>query len=132
MLRAPGPHHGSKGRHVHAFKRLLFTAGLLLAVSGIALESDGPAQAAVGAWSDVEAGGLFTCAIRTTDGSIDCWGYNNLGQTGAPTGSFDTVASGLNHSCAIRSSDSFVACWGYNASGQTSPPPGGFSAVAAG
>jgi alpha-tubulin suppressor-like RCC1 family protein len=77
------------------------------------------------------AGGQHTCATRSVDGSLACWGANNFGQLGdgtttsqsSPIGvtaldnAVTTVAAGSMHSCA-RKSDGSLWCWGYNAFGQ--------------
>ena len=87
------------------------------------------------AWSAVATGTLHTCAIRSSDSRIYCWGNNENGRLGdnvagtersVPTalgGGFDTtawsaVSAGGGFTCAIRSSDSYLFCWGYNGSGQ--------------
>jgi alpha-tubulin suppressor-like RCC1 family protein len=70
-----------------------------------------------------------TCAIRT-DGTLWCWGANNIGQVGDGTttdktspvqvtglADFSQVSAGDNHTCALRS-DSTVSCWGSNVSRQ--------------
>lgn len=88
------------------------------------------------AWSDapsrycvqgISAGEGHTCAL--VDGSIYCWGYNDLGQLGIGTTSTSyvpvrkvfaqyskAIACGGGTSCAIR--DGRIFCWGDNALGQ--------------
>ena len=70
----------------------------------------------------VAAGGYHTCAL-IADGTVKCWGRNNVGQVGdtpdptpTPTpvgGISDAVAitSGWDHSCAILG-DGTAKCWG--------------------
>jgi hypothetical protein len=113
-------------------KRILMMGASLLAAGGLAAVAAVPAQAAAGNFRAVSAGGSFACAIKSLDGSLNCWGYDNLTQTEAPAGSFRSVSAGLNHSCAIRSGDGSLACWGYDPNGQASPPAGSFGAVSAG
>ena len=85
----------------------------------------------------ISAGGGHACAIRAGSGAIECWGWNDTGQTDAPTGSFTAVSSGAGHSCAIRESGA-IECWGSNHDwqeiyrGQATPPAGSFTAVSAG
>ncbi|MGE4234431.1 MAG: hypothetical protein AB7F43_13985 [Bacteriovoracia bacterium] len=81
----------------------------------------------------ISAGQTHTCAIRSTDNSIWCWGNGVNGQLGTGgtstynypvqvyannIGAASAVAVGDQHTCAIRSSDSTVWCWGYNGNGQ--------------
>jgi alpha-tubulin suppressor-like RCC1 family protein len=76
------------------------------------------------------AGDGMSCA-RLEDGSLHCWGYNDLGQLGnggAAHQQFPRPVSGLppvlidmglsgTHSCAV-SEDGSVYCWGANCSNQ--------------
>ncbi len=86
--------------------------------------------AKIGKYSDVAAGAVHSCGLRT-DATIVCWGDNGNGQTDAPEGEFTAIAGGDRHSCAMRT-DTTITCWGANASGQTDAPEGAFSAVAGG
>jgi alpha-tubulin suppressor-like RCC1 family protein len=70
------------------------------------------------------AGGRHTCALRG-DGSLWCWGRNNLGQIGdggtinrdrptrvmSRTNDIKQVAAGDTHTCALIG-DGTLACWG--------------------
>jgi alpha-tubulin suppressor-like RCC1 family protein len=81
----------------------------------------------------VTAGRNHTCALLD-DGTVRCWGLNQLGQVGnglieaesSPrvtptrvTGLTDVtqVSAGGSHTCAVRS-DGTVHCWGWNNLGQ--------------
>jgi alpha-tubulin suppressor-like RCC1 family protein len=79
----------------------------------------------------LSAGEAHSCAL-TTDGTVECWGYNGFGQLGdgTTTNAFSPVAvvglssssilpisAGGGHSCAVTSTGS-VKCWGLNTSGQ--------------
>jgi alpha-tubulin suppressor-like RCC1 family protein len=80
----------------------------------------------------VAAGSAQTCALLA-DGSMSCWGSNELGGLGDGTflnslvpmpvlggGGTKTardVAAAGNHTCAVRASGA-VACWGDNTNGQ--------------
>ena len=60
----------------------------------------------------VSSGGMHSCALHKTAGSILCWGDNEHDQASPPTtGTYTAIASGETHTCAIRS-DGNVVCWG--------------------
>ena len=46
-----------------------------------------------GAFSSVSAGGWHSCGLRP-DGSVECWGDNEVGQVDAPDGAFSSVSAG--------------------------------------
>lgn len=79
----------------------------------------------------IAAGGLHTCAIRSFDNSVSCWGYEGSRATSAPAGRFVQVSSGRSHSCGVRE-DRTIACWGTNTHGQLEAPSGTFILVKAG
>jgi alpha-tubulin suppressor-like RCC1 family protein len=73
--------------------------------------------------TSVQAASDHTCAIQQ-DGSLWCWGANDMGQVGAGdradhatptrvegTGAVQSVAVGLHHTCAVGD-DGAVWCWG--------------------
>jgi len=87
----------------------------------------------------ITAGSAHSCYMLD-NGSVKCWGKNNLGQLGLghtnnrgdnasdmgdnlPVVDLGTgrtakaIAAGGNHTCAILDNES-IKCWGYNASGQ--------------
>ena len=49
---------------------------------------------AEGEWSAVTVGWAHACGLRT-DGTVDCWGYNDEGQAEAPGGEFSAIAAGF-------------------------------------
>src|SRR5262245_44966447 len=92
-----------------------------------------PIQVAGGAtnWTQVSAGGLHTCARRST-GRLFCWGFDGFGQLGnGPTageqptpvqvaGGFTDwtqVSAGSVHTCGRRSTGRLY-CWGSDTFGQ--------------
>jgi alpha-tubulin suppressor-like RCC1 family protein len=82
-------------------------------------------KASVSGIAHLALGGLHTCALSIV-GSLQCWGYNNVGQVG--NGSKDDalvpfqiatqilqVSAQENHTCAVKSEnngDANVYCWG--------------------
>ena len=83
-------------------------------------DSDPSVPNQAGCWQSVSAGDLHSCGV-TSSGSVQCWGYNDGGQSTPPTGSFQSVSAGGYHTCGLTSSGS-VECWGYNDEGQSIPP----------
>jgi alpha-tubulin suppressor-like RCC1 family protein len=82
----------------------------------------------------VSAGMMHACALHT-NGTVSCWGNNELGALGNGTnaaapapvkvsGLSDAVAItvGAGHSCALRR-DRTVSCWGNAKAGQTGSLP---------
>ena len=80
----------------------------------------------------VSAGGWghHTCGV-TTDGSVECWGNDEWGQSTPPSGGFASVSAGGYHTCGVRT-DGSVECWGNDGEGQSRPPSGEFASVSAG
>ncbi len=70
-----------------------------------------------GTATHIAAGVSHTCAVLTTDNSVQCWGYNDFWQTGGGTpnlGGSNTatqIVVGTDFSCAILN-DGSVKCWG--------------------
>jgi hypothetical protein len=81
-----------------------------------ALPVDGPA----GPFTKVRAGAGHFCGIRE-DQTVECWGFNDDGQTKAPAGKFLDVAPGGFHTCGLKT-DHTIVCWGDRTDGATTPP----------
>ena len=75
--------------------------------------------------SAISAGGEFSCAVRTPEGNVYCWGFNGSGQLGdGPTvdhlaparvsgvSGVSALTTGGAHACVIAAGA--VSCWGYN------------------
>jgi len=82
-------------------------------------------------YKTITAGDCHTCAIRSNDSMVMCWGRNTYGNLGTgdtiqsntsrqinSTVGYTIISSGSNHVCGIRSNDSQTMCWGYNNLGQ--------------
>jgi alpha-tubulin suppressor-like RCC1 family protein len=93
----------------------------------------------------IAAGSGYVCAILN-DGTLRCWGENDLGQLGQGHANFlgddpgemgdnlaavdlgtgktaTAISAGYSHICALLN-DSSVKCWGYGASGRLGYPAG--------
>ncbi len=87
--------------------------------------------------SKVTIGSWFACAVKTSDGSVYCWGYSVNGQLGNNSGvnkttpvqvhgvndsgfltGITSIMSGVANVCALKGSDGSVYCWGSNSYGQ--------------
>ena len=75
-------------------------------------------------------GGPHSCAI-VADGSIECWGSHEYGQTDAPAGRFLSIGGGAAHNCALNVGGGIV-CWGDNSLGQLDAPVGRYVALSVG
>ncbi|MDP1920448.1 MAG: hypothetical protein Q8L14_29660 [Myxococcales bacterium] len=59
----------------------------------------------------VASGGTHACGLRS-NGTVECWGSNNVGQTNVPAGLVATrIAAGVWYSCALPTTGG-VKCWG--------------------
>ncbi len=99
---------------------------------GILTESDRFFSTRVGGISTavgITAGSGHACAVLK-DGTVMCWGKNDLGQLGNRANKFERmpikvegipsikqVSAGTEHTCALGN-DGFVYCWGDNKFGQ--------------
>ena len=69
----------------------------------------------------MSAGWHHTCGLKP-DGTVECWGRNDDGQSSAPSGSFRAVAAGRWHTCGLRTGNT-VVCWGDSARLREAPGP---------
>ena len=104
--------------------------GLMVIALPVAMQSPQRASAApMTGFSRVAAGDSFTCGVKT-DGTVWCWGRNNVKQLGDGTTTNRTrpvqviglsgatqIIAGQGFACALKS-DGTVACWGDNGVGQ--------------
>ncbi len=82
-------------------------------------------------WAAVDAGGLHTCAVKTT-GRLYCWGSDFHGQlgNGRPSGvgttpgevlgratNWASVTASNGHTCAVKTNGRLF-CWGWDGQGQ--------------
>jgi hypothetical protein len=75
-----------------------------------------------GPYLQVTTGMRHSCAIKK-DRTVVCWGYNGVGQLGAPSGTFSQISGGILHTCGIRT-DGTVTCWGGLSSCARAAAPG--------
>jgi alpha-tubulin suppressor-like RCC1 family protein len=87
----------------------------------------------------ISAGAFHTCALKSSNANVLCWGSNQLSQLGdaniavgvqanpIPSAvvnlGTDTqqISAGYNHTCALKNNGN-VLCWGSNSSGELSLP----------
>ena len=92
-----------------------------------------------GTFLHIAAGQKHTCALKSGNELLVCWGRNGNGQTDSPPGRFTTMSCGGNHCCAINVHGKVnpvhypkranecnlqVKCWGDDAKLQSSVPTG--------
>ena len=83
-----------------------------------------------GTYDTIVAGWHHTCAIRSNDQTVECWGWEGLRKPATPSGMFTSIAAGSDHSCGIRA-DKTAVCWGLsNQYGQLDAPDGEFLTLA--
>ena len=110
-------------------KLLVSITALAILITGCSDESSTSSESN-NVFVSISAGAGHTCGLRT-DGSVECWGYNFVGQSIPPDGSFKSVSAGFNHTCGVKT-DGSLECWGNDEIGQSSPPAGSFTSVSAG
>jgi alpha-tubulin suppressor-like RCC1 family protein len=100
-------------------------------------ESTVPAVVQGAQFKQVAAGGHYTCGVLA-DGSLKCWGHNQVGQTNAPnSGSYANIAVGpvdlgqTETTCAVASAGS-ILCWGGFSGIVNAVPAGQFAQVGVG
>jgi len=78
----------------------------------------------------ISAGNRHTCLIRK-DGSVDCWGANDYGESTPPSGSFIQISAGWHRTCGIRT-NARLECWGSNYYEEPTLLSGSFTQVSVG
>jgi len=72
-------------------------------------------------------GDSHACAIRESDGRVDCWGTDGYGESTPPEStSFQQLTADGRKTCGIRTSDSRAECWG---EWMADPPKLGFTQI---
>ena len=119
-----------------ALSVVLLLGGLFLVPPGPASAQAPPTPEAVteagtANWTQVSAGHVHTCGIRTT-GRLYCWGDDSFGRLGNGGAEVDAttpvqvfgnatnwiaVSAGWSHTCALRSTRRLY-CWGENGFGE--------------
>lgn len=93
---------------------------------------EGETEAPAEGLETLRAGAGHTCGVRSSDGSVVCWGRDDAGQTsGAP--SFEPrqdLAIGAEAVCLVDAAGT-VGCWGEAARTVTDAAPTGVTALAA-
>ncbi|GIW44313.1 MAG: hypothetical protein KatS3mg077_1595 [Candidatus Binatia bacterium] len=93
----------SAGKRVEAGSRprVFFTGGMAVflaylcvpaLVTGFGFPGVARAEGICG-FAQVSAGERHTCGVKT-DGTVQCWGWNNSGQSSPPAGTFAQVSAG--------------------------------------
>jgi hypothetical protein len=77
---------------------------------------------AIYARPSIELGGFHTCGLKA-DGTLQCWGNNDYGQTAVPSpnANWVQVSAGWSYTCGLKG-DGTLQCWGNNGNGQTTVP----------
>ena len=84
---------------------------LVLQIGGSTTPAPTPPPEPAAGFVNVSRGYDHACALHS-DGSITCWGDNDMGQATPPSsGRFTTISSDYKGSCAVRD-DGAVFCWG--------------------
>lgn len=92
-----------------------------------------PPPAIQGRVRELAMGSSFACALLT-DGTVECWGANDKGQTSVTPGRYVSVRAGTATACGVTSRGE-VQCWGRPLRWRQkvySPPEGPFEEVAVG
>lgn len=82
-------------------------------------------------YKSISAGYNQTCAVRASNGKIDCAGESLYGVTDTPPGRFVSISTDDQHVCALQLSGE-VMCWGRNDYGQTEVPGGRYVSLSVG
>ena len=111
----------------------LLVGAVAFAILAVLVFSHGDAQAdsgPVSAAQTLATGRTHSCVIAS-DGTVACWGGDDVGQATPLGEEFVQITAGSDHACGLRPSGA-VECWGHNSHGQSSPSGGGFLQISAG
>ena len=75
-------------------------------------------------------GSDHSCAV-TAEGSLECWGSNEFGQSDPPAGQYSEVSAGSTHTCALTVAGE-VRCWGAPNDARIAAPQGRYTSIDAG
>lgn len=67
-------------------------------------------------------GGWHTCRLND-DGTAECVGRNDSGQSSVPNSKFLSLDAGREHTCGVTTANRLL-CWGKDSLGQSTPPGG--------
>ena len=82
-------------------------------LAAVALVAAAFAACGGGDYIQVSAGGDHSCALRS-DGSVVCWGDDEVGQLRAPENErFEAITAGDTYTCGLRPNGT-AACWGHD------------------
>ena len=83
-----------------------------------------------GTFSQFTIGSRQICAIRSSDGGVNCTGPNINGESSPPTGAFSHITAGSSSrssspTCGVRDDGTgTLTCWGQGFRGSATPPAG--------
>lgn len=74
----------------------------------------------------------YVCALRSSDGGVECWGNEGTIPTGAPTTSLSSVGCDLTFCCGVEAATGLATCWGSTEGGMRDPTNDSLAILSAG